>query len=176
MKTSELNLALSFSAPTGTDVRYYLCGIYVTPTYIAASDGHRLCKVESNIELPDDISIIIPYDAVKQLVKIVPKKMRDIVELSIIKDNELYRIGYNETWVIFKPIDGIFPDIHRVIPKNPVHSNEWQSFNWKYLHDAQKAMQDYNGTRHIDFIIIKESILCYYNQDNVEIVIMGLRK
>lgn len=125
------------------DIRYYLNGVCVfqrnSIVYVAATDGISLF-----IDfLPDaepaeqDFEVIIPIDTVKRTLKVK------------IKDFRLAEQSQYGMWTIgpdaFKPIDGRFPDVLRVIPSNT--SNEHADFDFERLAIAQKALRLATGLK-----------------------------
>lgn len=108
------------------DVRYYLCGVFLSlkgdDLVTAASDGHHLARCASKIEKQDQkIEIIIPRTSVEQLIKLISARLKA-------GGNELTRIGFYDhslsvqidpfTTYKTKLLEGRFPDINRVIPKD----------------------------------------------------------
>lgn len=108
------------------DVRYYLCGVYLSlngdDLITAASDGHHLARCASKIEKQgQEIEIIIPRTSVDQLIKLISAQLKT-------GKDQLTRIGFHDrslsvnvdadTVYKTKLLEGRFPDINRVIPKD----------------------------------------------------------
>lgn len=79
-----------------------------------ATDSHRLSQVIVDQDVPDDISITIPGNSLKELNKILPDI--EIVKLSFF--NNLIMFEFGTTLFISRILDGNFPDISRIIPDN----------------------------------------------------------
>jgi len=140
------------------DIRYYLCGVLVesTPleTRLIATDGHTLGAHRS--EAKDDnvgvFSGIIPLDAVTAILKWKsPVRSDDIPVTLTAQDNGEIRADYCGQSIIFRCVDGKFPDYRRVVPSQL--NGKKAFFNPDYLirlRDAAKALNTafafgYNG-------------------------------
>ncbi len=124
MKTYEINIkALRAMLPLAgdRDVRFYLNGVVVevhqTQTRYVATTGHVMGIYDESREndTPEPLQVIIPRDVVKQL---KPNKKMVFGSL-VLNDDETARIlnPASEQDIGFKPIDGVFPDYQRVVPK-----------------------------------------------------------
>jgi DNA polymerase-3 subunit beta len=114
--TVELN-RVSF-AMANKDVRTYLNGMQWLSENgnlrLVSTDGHRLAVSSLNVEAPD-FNIIMPRDAILDIKKLMAEMG---VETNVIITDSYIQLkseGYQYT---SKLIDGKFPDIDRVIPKN----------------------------------------------------------
>ncbi|MDU7405632.1 MAG: hypothetical protein E7L15_17470 [Citrobacter portucalensis] len=131
-----LESALVFQAKN--DVRYYLNGICFMPDgRIASTDGNR-AFIGGNHENKLEENVIVSVSK-------SPHKRYDYAEL----DTETKLVTYHhESGLmvgagICDVIDGRFPDIDRVIPKEKSPAEEI-GFNAKYLADVEKAAKLFN--------------------------------
>lgn len=124
MKTYEINIkALRAMLPLAgdRDVRFYLNSVMVevqqTQTRYVATTGAVLGLYSEPREndTSETIQIIVPRDVVKQL---KPNKKMVFGSL-VLNDDGTARIlnPASEQDIGFKPIDGVFPDYQRVVPK-----------------------------------------------------------
>ncbi len=105
------------------ETRYYLNGIYmhtaqsngVPVLRAAATDGHRLARVES--PLPDGAAgmpgIIVPRKTVTELSRLLDEGAEDVAVS--VSDSKI-RFAFGSVVMTSKLIDGTFPDYERVIP------------------------------------------------------------
>lgn len=140
------------------DIRYYLNGVLIesTPleTRIVGCDGHTL-GVHRSAAKGDNLGVftgIIPLDTVTAILKWKsPVRSDDIPVTLTAQDNGEIRADYCGQSIIFKCIDGKFPDYQRVIPAEL--NGEKAFFNPDYLirlRDASKVLNTsfafgYNG-------------------------------
>ena len=138
LKISKLLLegALMFQAKN--DVRYYLNGICFMPDgRVAATDGHRaMIASKHENKLTDNVIVSVSKS---------PTKRYDYAVLDT-KTNTVTYHDEHEIMVgsgICSDIDGRFPDIDRVIPKQ-TSPTEQIGFNAKYLVDVEKLAKLFN--------------------------------
>ncbi len=105
------------------ETRYYLNGIYlhtaqsdgVAVLRAAATDGHRLARVES--PLPDGAAgmpgIIVPRKTVTELSRLLDEGAE---EVAVSVSDAKIRFAFSTVVMTSKLIDGTFPDYERVIP------------------------------------------------------------
>jgi len=87
--------------------RYYLCGVYLQPTAVTATDGHRLSTV--SIDLGAEFEpVIVPSATVA-----VAPKGKTTVRVSSGK----IQFSTGETTITSRLVDGSYPDYERVIPR-----------------------------------------------------------
>ncbi len=107
------------------DVRYYLQGLHLTRDRIAATNGHVLMAIRHNDvlkqmlkNLPDE-GVIIPTTKAMVTTKnnIVEISIDDIGSGTIEKQFEIKIVDSKSTQIV-QAINGKFPDIERVIPKD----------------------------------------------------------
>lgn len=102
------------------DVRYYLNGLLVEvkPDRIVtvATDGHRLAKVEAELQLgiAQESQIILPRKTVIELTRLLGGDS-DSVTIDI--SDKLFRTFVNDSVLTSKLVDGRYPDYDRVIPR-----------------------------------------------------------
>ncbi|MEQ1969736.1 hypothetical protein ABLA30_22865 [Xenorhabdus nematophila] len=93
------------------DLRYYLCGVNITPKYLESSNGHVALRLEHGISTR--------RKTIVQFHGKIPKKA-DTTELHFTK--EPYAVhrditGMRVGFTVLSILDGRFPDLSRVIPK-----------------------------------------------------------
>lgn len=132
-----LEAALVFHAKN--DARYYLNGICFMPDgRIASTDGHRAFiggKHENKLE--ENVIVSVSKSPTKRYNHAIIDTKSGIVT---------YHFGHGDAMVgagICDVIDGRFPDIDRIIPKEKSPAEEI-GFNAKYLADVEKAAKLFN--------------------------------
>ena len=104
-------------ASASKDVRYYLNGTHFAFTpgqlSIASSDGHRLAKIEHPIACDLEHEMIVPSSAIDEM-----KRMLKEEEVSLVVYHRQIGLLSGQTMLISRLIDGKFPDVNRVIPRN----------------------------------------------------------
>ena len=107
------------------DVRYYLQGLHINRDRIAATNGHVLMAIRHNDllkqalkDLPEE-GVIIPTTKAMVTTKnnIIQLSINDIGGGTIEKQFEIKIVDSKSTQIV-KAINGKFPDIERVIPKD----------------------------------------------------------
>lgn len=119
-KLKALLLRTAFSAAKD-DSRYVLNGVLVQiahkqATFIA-TDGKRLSKVQTNIEIEPSFqgSYILPLKAVDEMTKLLEDTDEEAF-LSLLPDKASLEVG--GLTIITKLLSGQYPDIERVIPSS----------------------------------------------------------
>lgn len=138
LKISKLLLEGAFMFQAKNDVRYYLNGICFMPDgRVAATDGHRafIASKHEN-KLTDNVIVSVSKSPLKRY------------SYAVLDTNTKMVTYFDEfdTLVgagICEIIDGKFPDIDRVIPKQTAPA-EQIGFNAKYLSDAEKLAKLFN--------------------------------
>lgn len=131
-----LESALIFQAKS--DIRYYLNGVCFMPDgRVASTDGHR-AFIGGNHEnkLEDNAIVKVSKSPTKAYSHAVINTDTKIVTYH---DDDGLMVGAG----ICEQIDGKFPDIDRVIPKEKSPAEEI-GFNAKYLADVEKAAKLFN--------------------------------
>lgn len=136
VKTASLAAAVLI-APT-KDARYYLNGVQVKVSdsgeiRVRATNGHIAFDDVAGTEAPNPCEFVIPV----AVAKLIAKSKAKTVSFAVGTDGAYICEGQ-----IFKPVDGVFPDIDRVMPKR---SGEFDSVVAHYDADllalSQKAMR-----------------------------------
>ncbi len=103
------------------DSRHVLNGICTNirdgHAIFVGTDGKRLAKVITTIELQDTLSnnYLIPLKAVEEMIKIL--ETHPTGKVSLLDDKVSLEVG--SICLISKLLSGEYPDVDRVIPKNP---------------------------------------------------------
>lgn len=138
LKISKLLLegALMFQAKQ--DVRYYLNGICFMPDgRVAATDGHRaMIASKHENKLKDNVIVSVSKSPTKRYSYALLDTETNIVTYH---DEHEAMVGAG----ICSEVDGRFPDIDRVIPKQTA-ATEQICFNAKYLEDVEKLAKLFN--------------------------------
>lgn len=131
------------------DVRFYLNGVAINKGHVVSTDGHRAfaCKIDG---LDENISLIIPTEAIKAFIKKVPSKNRKgHCVISIDHSTQQGKISNFPLQVheLFIPIDGKFPEWQRIFPKDvpSEYQGHYPTFNWAYMTDFQKMHKALGG-------------------------------
>lgn len=115
-------------AMSNEEARYYLNGVYVEvkggQATMTACDGHQLATIKFDgwVIEGDDISVIVPREAINQVLK--TKGDFTVFDLK----NNLIKI--DDTIINYTPIDAAYPDYKRVFPTKLDYQI---SFNRRYL-------------------------------------------
>lgn len=111
---------LSAIAMSTDETRYYLQGVYLHPAdglvRAVATDGHRLAKIDSDIEA-DFPSVIVP----RKTVGLLKSLLADGNATVRISESKI-QVDLGHSVVTSKVIDGTFPDYSRIIPSD--HKSE----------------------------------------------------
>ena len=138
LKVSKLLLegALIFQAKQ--DVRYYLNGICFMPDgRVAATDGHRaMIASKHENKLTDNFIVSVSKSPTKRYAYALLDTKTGIVTYH---DEHEIMVGAG----ICSEIDGKYPDIDRIIPKQTAPT-EQIGFNAKYLADVEKLAKLFN--------------------------------
>lgn len=175
------------------DVRFYLNGVHVIGSRIEATDGHRLMVANYTKEVTvedSDIDFIIPREAVELLLKQLSPSQKKNAAVSITQDGDNYQISpvddgeTTKAITGFKPLDGTFPNVDRIIPANSnlnVGDKLPVSFNWDYVADVQKAAVLFTGTKGVRVVMncqddTSSALFTVDGHDEIFFVVMPLRK
>ena len=123
-----LQVAINTVADKG-EVRFYLSGVFMTESAIAATNGHILSVYnQKNMETEswNGLEIIIPTDNISNFLKRVSKHATEYAMAELAKaDGDFWTISFKyldkksrnvEAIVeLFKPIDAKFPDYKRML-------------------------------------------------------------
>lgn len=175
IKVSKILLESAIIFQAKKDVRYYLNGIcFKADGRVCSTDGHRaFVGGKHEGELDDDVILSVTKS---------PTKAYDYAEIAtdagIVSyySDEVVRVGVG----LCNIIDGKFPDIDRVIPKE-TSPTERIGFNAKYLADVEKVAKLFNPkwesvvfelNGHTNATVAK---LKSYNDEDAKIIVMPMR-
>lgn len=154
------------------DVRYYLNGMCFLPDgRVAATDGHTMATAKHENELTESVIVRVHK---------LPTKVFDRAEIDT--DTNIVTLFRNETRTgvaMSENIDGLFPDIDRVIPKEQKAVEEI-GFNAGYLARIEKVAKvispKFSGVK-MTFNGSTNAVKCSINgcDDDVMIIIMPMR-
>lgn len=138
LKVSKLLLEGAMMFQAKQDVRYYLNGIcFMSDGRIAATDGHRaMIASKHENKLTDNVIVSVSKSPTKRYAYALLDTKTGIVTYH---DEHEIMVGAG----ICSEIDGRFPDIDRVIPKQTAPT-EKIGFNAKYLADVEKLAKLFN--------------------------------
>lgn len=130
---AEVLQACKMCVAVGAEIREGLKYVKVQNGYVVATDGHRMIKVDLNID--KDINILIP----PKMIKALRKKSGDVV---ITKTNEngkdMVTMKTKHTTVIFENKNIKYPDVLQAIPSEDNITDEMIWLNWGYMNDFKK--------------------------------------
>jgi DNA polymerase III subunit beta len=101
------------------DIRYYLNGLLLVvenkSVIAVATDGHRLafCQIATEQDCPKQ-EVIIPRKTILELQRLL-EDTDDPVQIEI-TGNQV-KLGFDDTELVSKLVEGKFPDYNRVLPK-----------------------------------------------------------
>lgn len=137
------------------DIRYYLNGVLIesspTETRVCATDGHALLlrQEDRKDDNAGNASFIMPAETVAAILKwkAPHKTAADMPVIITVPDDP--KAEHRAEWcgqiVIFRPVDGKFPDYARVVPRTL--SGEAAHYNPELLIKCQKAAIDLNTSK-----------------------------
>lgn len=111
-----------FAAATD-DSRPVLAGVQLTTSgdtlSMAAADGFRMSVRRMKLGLPVEqpLSIIIPARSLQELFRILGDA-GDVVELAVTPNQSQLLVTLDDVWLTTRLIDGTFPDLSQIIPKD----------------------------------------------------------
>lgn len=172
---SYLRAAILFAAKQ--DARHWLIGVNLvshgdSTGLLQATDGHRAVVMRlTGMPIGYKFSAIIPRESVETILKSKGVRKAVSVSVQIAEDMLDYRGAaftlcepVSGVTVGGKTIDGVFPDISRVTPKET--SGDIAQYNWQYLADCQDAAEILGVSR------ASESAPIAYNGDGAGIVFL----
>lgn len=131
------------------DVRYYLNGLHFDPRgYVEATNGHVAIRIECEQCKQLSKKMILDIKGAK-----IPAKSDELEFVSmsdkrgvvLMRDGALKDLDEVRS---FEVIDGVFPDVDRVIPKTDLEKIDHIGINAEYLKDiaeAQKILSQKHG-------------------------------
>lgn len=147
-------IAINLLAAEPKDGRPHLCGVYVeatpTKTRIAATNGamaglHANANpLETNTVSKETVTqFIIPSELIERLKP--GKEVAPVCTVLIDATDYTLRL-WDGTRMPFKPVDGVYPDLRRVVPTEPA-SGEACNFNVDMLATFMKVNKGMTGTK-----------------------------
>ena len=139
------------------DIRHYLKGVHITPDGLEASSGSVLARISEPTGL-DRTSLIIPSDTVKMILQ----SANINVPITCVD-------GVVNNAIAITPIDGIFPDVTRVISRNLEFKAEAGQFDPELLMYFKKASKLLGNCKIGTFELIhngKDPALVKFPQDD----------
>ncbi len=109
--------ALDESRPVLTGVQFRVVGEGLVVT---ATDGFRLSRktIEGGgVKMKALESVILPARTIIELTKLVAEGKASEIDVQIVKDNNQVLFGYEQTELISRVLEGNFPDVDKIIPK-----------------------------------------------------------
>ena len=191
-----LQVAINTVADKG-EVRFYLCGVLVKESEIAATNGNILSVYnQKNMETEswDGLELIIPTDDISNFLKRVAKHATEYSMADLAKvDGEFWSISFKyldkksrnvETIVeLFKPIDAKYPDYKRML----IADNQAQKpqgtmcFNSDYLATLNRIAKvtktnkgDLLGVQ-LDFYGHNSSVKVSFVDPRITVILMPMR-
>jgi DNA polymerase-3 subunit beta len=175
IKVSKILLESALIFQAKKDIRYYLNGIcFKADRRVCSTDGHRaFIGSKHEGELKEDVILSVTK---------APTKSYSYVEI----DTDSGIVTYHDTFNIrvgvglCEVIDGKFPDIDRVIPKETAPTDRI-GFNASYLADVEKVARLFNPkwasvlfelNGHTNATVAK---LTSYNGEEAKIIVMPMR-
>lgn len=140
---------ISLFAPA-KDVRYYLNAVCIQPEDITATNGHILGTYHVKTYLDEGVSMLVPLDAIVSLGRTIGVRGRKEGTISIYCEDPHgeHRMTWtndaetNSATVLFTPVDGTYPDWHRIMPAAHSEPCTWPlAFNWAYMDTFRKACE-----------------------------------
>jgi DNA polymerase-3 subunit beta len=134
------------------DVRYYLNGLFLkvsaTGLIAVATDGHRMAKIERDIDLPlsSELEVILPRKTVLELVRLLDGSAETAhIDLS----ERMLRAIAGDSLLTSKLVDGRYPDYQRVIPvlADKVAIVDRDAFRQSLLRTSILSNEKYKGIR-----------------------------
>ncbi len=107
------------------DVRYFLNGLLLELTAqnlrAAASDGHRMamCTLDGGAQTAEPVRVIVPRKGVQDLERLLTERDDDV---HFVLGRNYLRVSQGEYTLTTKLVDGQFPDVDRLIPRNTSHA------------------------------------------------------
>lgn len=175
ISTNKIRAAIKFMAVG--DVREYLCGVRINNKFIEATNGHVAVRMDSGIKTKLDVIV--------KLIGRVPAKSKDVELVFSDGKNTAYHydaLGDLIGVQLFDVMDGRFPDLDKVIPKE-YSKGEFPNLNSKYakiFHDAfSNGKDDYFGVKAVSYgvgekVVFKLSEIKHITYGNPVIIIMSM--
>lgn len=145
-------LAAAVLSAANQDVRFYLCGVKVGNGLVAGTNGHTAVIIQDE-SLKDVPEMIIPKETINWLIKKVRKSnvgkfTAHISDLDGMEGTKVIKLDNGMGWTeyeVFKPIDGKFPDVMRVLVVRSESAAVAPQFNFDYIKIMAEAMKTLTG-------------------------------
>ena len=105
------------------DARHFLNGLHICndngKLTSVCTDGHRLAKYTSNVNISEDLSIIVPRKAIMEINRILASfndSKELLIEFNTTNNNFIIQIA--DYLLISKLIEGNYPNFNKVIPES----------------------------------------------------------
>jgi DNA polymerase-3 subunit beta len=139
------------------DIRFYLVGIRIESsplqTRMIGCDGHTLAvhRADAKGDNQGAWEGIIPLDAVNTLLKMKPvhKSLKDEPITLTVSDEGEIRADWCGQSINFRPVDGIYPDYKRAIPR--IVSGEAAWYQPEYVQRIEDAAEDLGLSKSYSF-------------------------
>lgn len=186
MKVSVSVAAIMASVPcmAKADIRFYLNGVQIEATRketrVIATDGHRLTVMRyappdgNALGKLEKVAFIVPRDDVLKM-KATGTGKTHAIDIDVPDDLKgEFRATGPMGVVVFRAVEGVFPDYRRVIPKEC--DGKATQINGQYLADMQKSAKILLGSDsvHVDHSSTGACLVRATTPDFVG-VIMGMR-
>lgn len=151
-ETFKNSLEKTAFAMANQDVRYYLNGLLLEfkPSRLitVATDGHRLAKVEVELDvgIGEEMQIILPRKTVLELNRLLSPHTESVrIDIS----EKLFRTYVDDTVITSKLVDGRYPDYGRVIPRitDRIAYADKESLRQALLRTSILSNEKYKGVR-----------------------------
>lgn len=150
------------------DVRYYLQGVCLNlKTHaMVGTDGHRLHFAGALPTTKDkENEIILPAFFVNAVLKVLKVKKQECINLYVSENKKQAFCNLGDMTIACNTIDGVFPDVSRVIPKKYEERGAYSPFKKQDLTLLKKVVKT---SKHNAVIFEKNKTLL--NGDNSELV------
>lgn len=144
-------------ATSNSEATPVLQGVLIRENLIVATDRYRLSlqKIENNLYEKD---LVIHASNLKLINVFLDKKEKTNLTFNVDKNNKYLQVLFNEIEIIIQLIEGTYPDISKIIPKD---FNTYFTTNKKILIQELKIMKDmFNIKTKIVTISLTKNILC----------------
>ena len=145
IKIKTVSLAAACIISAKKDIRYYLNGVQILvrddgAVHVRSTDGR--CGFDDLMPEPSTLaplSLVIPIDSAK----LIAKCKKSEIEIVVTTDGR-----YECEGVIFKPVDGTYPDMDRVLPaRDKSLGDKFEHYNFEILYRCQSAMRIATGSK-----------------------------
>ena len=111
-----------------SETRPVLQGVHLTISdgvlKAVATDSQRLSSTATNIENTDDAVAVLPRNSLESLVAMLPNDDDEEITLAFGQTSVIASWGDDEVRYVMRVLDGLFPDVSRIIP-TPIESAQF---------------------------------------------------